>query len=255
VFFTTDDEANLAAKSFAPFCVNGRVVAYGTASPPPPPDSNAQILRGRITSLGDRPYILFLSRIHEKKGCDILIEAFARIANDAPELDLVIAGPDQAGLQVRLEARAEELGIQRRVHWPGMLRGDEKWSAFYGAKAFALPSHTENFGIVVAEAMACGVPVLTTDKVNIWRYISNAGAGLISNDTTDSFTEILSEFIRTPAPMRSQMGEKGKVAFRQHMEIEAATKHLIKTIEDELQGRGAPGSDSGLVRSPLRIWG
>jgi len=83
-------------------------------------------------------------------------------------LHLVMTGPDQTGWQASLQAQAKRLGIDQRVTWPGMLRGDMKWAAFRAAEVFGLPSHQENFGIVVAEALAYGKPVLISDKVNIW---------------------------------------------------------------------------------------
>ena len=75
-----------------------------------------------------------------------------------------MAGPDSVGWKSRLMRIAEDLGVANQIHWPGMLRGDQKWGAFHAAKAFVLPSHQENFGLIVAEAIACGKPVLTTDK-------------------------------------------------------------------------------------------
>jgi glycosyltransferase involved in cell wall biosynthesis len=76
-----------------------------------------------------------------------------------------MAGPDQAGWQMKLEIQAEKLGISERVSWTGMLSGDLKWGAFHAADVFILPSHQENFGIVVAEALSCSLPVLISNKV------------------------------------------------------------------------------------------
>eukprot|EP01038_Epipyxis_sp_PR26KG_P002792 gene2792-3964_t len=66
-----------------------------------------------------------------------------------------------------------------------MLRGEQKWGAFYSSEAYLLPSHQENFGIAVAEALGCGLPVLISDKVNIWREIDQARAGMVETDTVD----------------------------------------------------------------------
>ena len=122
-------------------------------------------------------FLLFLSRIHEKKGCDLLLRAFAKIAAEYPELYLVVAGPDPMQLESRLRTQADRAGIGHRVYWPGMLQGAAKYGAFRCAEAFVLPSHQENFGIVVAEALACGTPVLISDQVNIWREILESGVG------------------------------------------------------------------------------
>ena len=115
----------------------------------------------------------------------MLIDAFAKVAADDPELHLVMAGPDQQQWSAELQQTAAKAGIAARIHWPGMITGDAKWGAFYGAEAFILPSHQENFGIAVAEAMACGTPVLLSDKVNIAEEIANDGAGFMEPDTPD----------------------------------------------------------------------
>ncbi len=134
---------------------------------------------------------LFLGRIHRKKGCDMLIDAFAKVAADDPDLYLVMAGPDQQQWSAKLKQTAANLGIKNRVFWPGMVTGDAKWGAFYGSEAFILPSHQENFGIAVAEALACGKPVLLADKVNIAEEIAEDGAGLMELDTPDGTLQLL----------------------------------------------------------------
>ncbi len=93
--------------------------------------------------------------------------------------------PTRKGLRPELELQAKRLGIEARVHWTGMLEGDLKWGAFHAAEAFVLPSHQENFGIAVVEALACGVPVLISDKVNIWPDIVQDEAGLVNADTAE----------------------------------------------------------------------
>lgn len=125
---------------------------------------------------------MYLSRIHQKKGCDLLLEAFAKVASTDPDLHPVMAGPDQTGWVLKLKAHAARLGIADRVAWLGMLQGDDKWGAFYSAEAFCLPLHQEYFGVVVAEAMVCGKPVLISNKVNIWREIEVDGADIVQSD-------------------------------------------------------------------------
>src|SRR5690606_39791764 len=97
--------------------------------------------------------------------------------------DLVIAGP---GLNTLFGSRLKKLAVGSSIHFPGMLEGAEKWGAFSGCEAFILPSHQENFGIAVVEAMACGKPVLISNKVNIWQEIITGGGGLVGEDTEES---------------------------------------------------------------------
>ena len=107
---------------------------------------------------------------------------FCQVGGGRSATHLVIAGPDEEGLKPELLSLASEAGVSDRVHFPGMLQGDAKWGAFYAAEAFVLPSHQENFGVAVAEALACGTPVLISNQVNIWREIAEDGVGLVEDD-------------------------------------------------------------------------
>ena len=164
VLFTSEEERRLAERAFLPYALKPRVVAYGTAEVPGDPAAQRAAFAAAVPQLAGKPFLLFLSRIHVKKGCDLLVEAFGRVAAQAPDLQLVIAGPDQAGQVAALRATADGLGIADRVHFPGMISGDVKWGAFRSCTAFVLPSHQENFGIAVVEAAACGAAVLISDK-------------------------------------------------------------------------------------------
>lgn len=131
--------------------------------------------RAAHPALGERPIVLFMSRLHRKKGLELLIPAFAQL--DVPEAQLVIAGPDQGDYRAEVESmmRAHDLGD--RVLFTGMLRGSSRVAALADADLFVLPSHQENFGIVVVESLASGTPVVISDQVNIHREITAAGAG------------------------------------------------------------------------------
>ena len=93
-----------------------------------------------------------------------------------------MAGPDQTGWVAEFKAQAGELGIAHRISGLGMLQGNDRWGAFYAAEVFCLPPHQENFCIVVAEALACGKPVLISYMVNIWRVIESDAAGFLDDD-------------------------------------------------------------------------
>ena len=179
----------------------------------------------RFPALRGRKYFLFLSRIHRKKGCDLLLEAFGRVAADA-DLDLVMAGPDEEGLQAVLEAQAQRLGISERVHWTGMLEGDVKWGALRGAEAFVLPSHQENFGVAVVEALACGVPVIISDKVNIWPEIAQDQAGIVKADTAEGTYQGMAAFLAMGPEERLQMIRNGVDCFRARYEMKRSARAL-----------------------------
>jgi glycosyltransferase involved in cell wall biosynthesis len=237
VLFTTEEERLTARAAFWPYRLTERVVGYGTADAPGERALQVETFLQAFPRLRGRRFLLFLSRIHPKKGCDLLISAFAHHAAQHPDLDLVIAGPDQTGWRATLEKLAQREGVADRVIWPGMLRGDLKWGAFGAAEAFVLPSHQENFGIVVAEAMACGKPVLISDKVNIWREILAADAGLVASDDAEHVQDLLGRFLQLSQEKKHQMARAGRQCFLGNFEIEKAATGLLTTIHDVIYGK------------------
>jgi glycosyltransferase involved in cell wall biosynthesis len=230
VLFTSDEERLQARRSFWLYRAKEEVVAYGTTAPP----GNAVELREGFlathSELRGRRLLLFLSRIHEKKGCDLLVRAFAEVAGSEPTLHLVMAGPDQSGLVVRLKQIAADHGVEERISWPGMLRDEMKWGAFYASDAFILPSHQENFGISVAEALGCGVPVLISDKVNIWREVTAHGAGLVAPDSLQGTTRLLRDYVALTPPQRDAMGSNARALFAERFTVSAMADSLLSVI-------------------------
>ncbi|HEX4640964.1 MAG TPA: glycosyltransferase [Chthoniobacterales bacterium] len=229
VLFTSEEERRLARESFALYRCNERVVNYGTAAPPDPEAARAKFFEA-FPALRGQPFFLFLGRLHEKKGCDLLIDAFAQLKNSGTLPNrLVMAGPcSDDGYLRRLREMAAGLGDA--VLFPGMLSGDMKWGALSAADAFALPSHQENFGIAVAEALACGTPVLISNKINIWREIEADGAGLVENDDLSGTANLLKRWLVLPADKRATMRENARKCFAARFEIERATDSLLAVI-------------------------
>ena len=166
----------------------------------------------------------------------MLIRAFADVAALDPELDLVMAGPDQQQWSEELRQTAAEAGVAERVHWPGMLKGDVKWGAFFASEAFVLPSHQENFGIAVAEALACGRPVLLADKVNIAEEIAAHGAGLMEPDTPEGTRRLLERWIEMTPAERGEMGRLARDCFEQRYDMRRNAKRIIQLFDIEDAG-------------------
>jgi glycosyltransferase involved in cell wall biosynthesis len=232
VIFTCEEERLLASQSFWLYCANEAVTTYGTSNPPDNGVELGQRYLAENPQLEGKRIVLFLSRIHEKKGCDLLLDAFAEVASKDDRLHLIIAGPDQSGWTAALQARAERLGIAESVSWPGMLQGDAKWGAFYAADAFCLPSHQENFGIVVAEALACGKPVLITNKVNIWREIDADNAGFVDEDTKEGALRNLQRFLALDSREYTAMCQRAKNCFNERFHINQAGRRLIEIVRE-----------------------
>lgn len=230
VLFTCEQEKILARQSFWLYRCNQVVVNFGTAAPAGDPGTQRQIFLKQFPHLRQKRCLVFMGRIHVKKGCDLLIEAFARVAGQDDSLHLVMAGPDQTGWQADLQAIANQLGIADKITWTGMLQGDLKWGAFYAAEALVLPSHQENFGIVVAEAMACGVPVLISNQVNIWREIEADGAGLVARDDRAGTLELLQRWQALSPEEQQGMGTRARQSFKHRFEIHQATQSLLDVL-------------------------
>lgn len=168
----------------------------------------AGTFRSRHAEIGERRIVLFLSRLNFKKGLDVLVPGFARAARKHPDLHLVIAGPDD-GMREATQGWIAAEGIGERVSFTGMLDHRAKLAAFRDAAMFVLPSYSENFGIAIVEAMACGVPVAISDRVNIWREIEQAGAGLVGTPDADTVTRQIETLAGDPEAA-AQMGNRGK---------------------------------------------
>jgi glycosyltransferase involved in cell wall biosynthesis len=149
-----------------------------------------------------RPKILSLSRIHPVKGADVLIKAAALLRVSGMELEVILAGPDQVGYQRELQELANSLNIGEIVHFLGMVRGPEKVSVYQACDLFALPTFQENFGIVLVEAMAAGIPVITTPQVDIWPELKSAG-GVIVERTPEAFAEAIGSLLSQPGDLKS----------------------------------------------------
>lgn len=206
IHYTAAEEASLAAPyaQGAPAVVipNGLDLEQYASLPPP------GTFRARHPEIADRRIVLYLSRLNFKKGLDVLIPAFARAARKYNDLHLVLAGPDD-GMKTAAEAWVAAEGIGERTTFAGMLDHPAKLAAFRDATLFALPSYSENFGIAIVEAMACGVPVAISDRVNIWREIEAAGAGLVAPPEVDAVARQI-ETIVGDASGAAAMGRKGQ---------------------------------------------
>jgi glycosyltransferase involved in cell wall biosynthesis len=205
--FTTAEEAQLAAPfTFqTPAVVVPLGIDLGEFARMPEPGE----FRRRHPEIGDKRIILFFGRINFKKGLDILAQAFARVARIRKEAHLVIAGPDDDGYGARVRTWLAEAGVLAQTSFTGMLLGPEKLAVLRDADLFVLPSYSENFGLAVIEAMAAGLPVIISDKVNIWREVQAGGAGrVIPGDAAVLAGEILELLDRPEAARR--LGQAGR---------------------------------------------
>jgi glycosyltransferase involved in cell wall biosynthesis len=235
VLFTCEEERRLAPQSFPFYRVRAEVAGLGCPEPPLDPPRQKELFFARWPELRGRRIFLFLGRLHPKKGCELLMEAFAQVfdsikpGNAAPPV-LLFAGPaaDET-YQRKLEVFAA-LCPPGTVHFVGMLSGDLKWGAFQAADVFVLPSHQENFGLAVVEALACGVPVLISRPVNIWREIDEDAAGYVESDDLIGTVRLLRRWEETPDATRAAMRAAARQSFARRFEIRAAAETVLRLV-------------------------
>jgi glycosyltransferase involved in cell wall biosynthesis len=239
VLFTCKEEMLLARQTFRPYDCVERVVPLGTGEPPQNIEQQREAFAHAFPELKGKRVILFLGRLHEKKGCDILLQAFAHLLQTKPrdvwsDLHLMIAGPcahaDYFNFLRMIAARCETLA-PGSVSFPGMLSGDLKWGTIRQAEVFILSSHQENFGIAVVEAMACGIPVLISRPVNIWREIESSGSGLVEDDTIEGCSRLLERWLALTEEEKIAMATRAIRTFQKEFEIEQTAISLVETIK------------------------
>lgn len=191
-----------------------------------------EVFSARFPETATTRNLLFLSRIDEKKGIDLLIAAFARIAPHRPEIRLVICGGGDPALVEKLHAQAASLGIAERITWAGQVTGELRLAAFSAAELFVLPSHSENFGIALLEAMAAGLPCLSTDQVALAADAVRNKAVLLTAREPAAIAAKLEELLDSPE-QRHLLGQSARILARCDYSLPAMGKalhHLYREI-------------------------
>jgi len=183
-----------------------------------------------------RRIVLFLGRLTEKKGLDLLVAAFGQLARQREDVHLVLAGPDNDGYGRTVRRWLEAERILDRSTFTGMLLGSRKHAALRAADLFALPSYTENFGVAVVEAMASGLPIVISNRVNIWREVADAGAGLVVNCDVGEVARAMASVLSDPAA-RTTMGERARRLVAERFTWPAAGKRMVEVYREIVEAR------------------
>lgn len=169
-----------------------------------------EIARAKFPVLSaGRPNLLFLSRVHVKKGLEVLLRAGALLRQRGLDANILIAGTGDAAYIESVRALARELALQDRAHFLGLVVNDEKLSLYQAADLFVLPTSQENFGFVFVESLACATPVITTRGVDIWPELESSGGALIAEPTPDATANAIASMIQKGAAL-SDMGQRGR---------------------------------------------
>lgn len=235
VLFTCLSELELARNTFADYHPQSEInIGYGIHQPSAYNDEMNKAFVKKCPAVTKASFLLFLGRIDEKKGIDLILEAFKKLLKTNIQLPkLVIAGP---GMETKYGKKIFDIvdacpQLKNHIFFTGMLIGDAKWGAYYACDAFILPSHQENFGISVVEAMACGKAVLISNRINIFQDIEEAGAGLVNTDSADGVKCLIKTWVEMSAGKRNEMSQRAKLLFETRFTIQSAARQMINRLD------------------------
>jgi glycosyltransferase involved in cell wall biosynthesis len=230
VIFTCEEEKILARKSFPYYHPNEYVSAFGTKKNDFSKELAMKHFLDLFPKVTDKKIVLFMGRVHEKKGIDLLINVFGKQKKILKDYILFIAGPDNSEYAQKLKKLVFNLNINDQVIWGGMLKGQIKWGAYYYSDVFCLPSHQENFGIVVAESLSASTPVIISNRVNIWREISHEDAGIICEDNIASLENALINWVEIENVKKTSMSRNALKCFSLYFDITTTSKKLADIL-------------------------
>jgi glycosyltransferase involved in cell wall biosynthesis len=233
IIYTTDEEKRLATRQ-APRLTKEFVVPLGGDAPPS--DCRAALKKSFLsryqTAVG-RQQLLFLGRLDEKKGLEKILAALPGVLLHVPNVLLTIVGRGSRQYERALASMVQSLGLQNCVLFTGWLGGAEKWAAYATAEVFLLPSRQENFAITVAEAMQSGLPVIISDNVNSWPYVSDAEAGVVLRGewSVSSLEQSIVRLLKSKS-LRDEMAARGEHLARARLTWAQSARHLLNCYED-----------------------
>lgn len=237
IVFTTDEEQSAAAPALSTIDTPQAIVSLGVGAPPGPVQQYRTAWGKKHPELASSRMVLFLGRLHQKKGCEHLIKGFARwkrgLTPSCVSYHLRMAGPPSTRQYLEeLISLSENEGLLRDldISFPGMKSGVEKWEELAAADAFILPSFQENFGIVVGEALATGLPVLVSDKVNTASWVLEGQAGFVAPPSQEGVVTLLNNWTRLDAPAKLQISLNSLKLYQKRFSPELATNAFLSSI-------------------------
>jgi len=198
------------------------------------PDANAM---QSLDILAGRPVVLFMSRIHEIKGVDELLIAFARVRRMRPDAVLAIAGTGEKALTARLQDLSRKLGIEDHTHWLGFVVGRRKQELMSRATVFVLPSHSENFGYAVVEALLAGLPAVTTENVPSGEFVTAADAGVVYDGSIEQLERGILQILNLPDGQRRSLGARAASIVREQLSLQTFGNSLERIYREAISKR------------------
>ena len=234
LFFTCEREKLLARESFWLYDCQEVVIDYGTEGIPDPEQDFSPEFLEQHPQLDGKQIFLFLGRVHPKKGPDLLIKSISLLQKEGhwnpAKMQVVMAGPADSQYARQLVNIAKKLDISDSIYWTGMITGNQKWGAFQAADVFILPSHQENFGISVAEALSCRLPVLISSKINIYAEIEKDRAGLVELDNLYGTANLIRRWLALDQSQRSAIKRAARDCFEKRFHISKTTDAINRNV-------------------------
>jgi glycosyltransferase involved in cell wall biosynthesis len=223
VIFTSAAECCASLGTFWPSPFQALVCPIGVAIPECRRAESLQRFHEAFPDLRLKPYLLFLGRLHPKKGLNLLVHAWR---SGRFPMTLVIAGPEEdRAYSTELHRLATNLDIR----FTGLLSGDLKWGAIYGAEALILPSHQENFGVAAVEALGCGVPALLSTGVAIAEQVVQAGAGFSAEPSVTGIENLITRWL---AERSETMRAAARACYLAHYQASTNVRQLLNLITE-----------------------
>jgi glycosyltransferase involved in cell wall biosynthesis len=234
LIYTTAEEARLAAHWLSPLSKSVVIPLGGDA----PGDNSKELAAGflgRFPRAQGRRQLLFLGRLHFKKGLDRILKVLPSVVKSFPDVLLTIVGDGSPEFELLLRSVIKAQGLENSVMMTGRLDDMVKWGAYASAEVFLLPSRQENFAITVAEAMQMSVPIIISNKVNTWPYVTDAGAGLVLDEEhiEGRLEEAILLLLQDCGTLRL-MGKRGQEYARQNLTWAGAATSLLECYDEVL---------------------
>ena len=235
IHFTTEDEKGKVS-SFVKLSNESFVVPNGI-------DLNLfntlpikNLFKDKYPILKNKKYILYLGRINKQKGLDILLESFQELVKKFEDLILVVAGPDNDDYRNEMERWLKNRNLSSKVLFTGILKGDDKLSAYVDAELFVLPSYFENFGMSVVEAMACGTPVVISSRVGIYKEVEQSKSGIVVETNPGSLFDGINMLLNN-ASLKKEIAGNGKMLVKNKYDINKVADMMIDTYKEVINCR------------------
>jgi glycosyltransferase involved in cell wall biosynthesis len=234
LIYTTNEEAALARRDKSPLA-EGAVIPLGGDSPDISPEELKIRFLERFPNARDRQQLLFLGRLHVKKGLDRILNALPAVKEFFPDVLLTVVGDGEPEYVNAIRARVKADALDNNVLMTGRLDGIAKWEAYAAADLFLLPSRQENFALTVAEAMHTGTPVIITEKVNTAGYVKEAGAGMVLEEVglEEQFQTKILDLLRDDKT-RKLMGTRGRQYAKINLTWAGAAAKLLDCYREVL---------------------